>query len=368
MRIGVPREIKPAENRVAATPAGVRAFTSHGHKVFVEKSAGQGSSFTDQEYVEAGATILNSPEEVWDQAEMVIKVKEPIGPEFDRMRSGQILYTYLHLAADRGLTDKLLDKGIVGVAYETVQLADGTLPLLAPMSEVAGRLSVQMGAYCLEAKNGGMGILLSGVSGVRPARVTVIGGGVAGLSAATVAVGMGAQVTILDNNSSRLRYLEDIMGSRLVTVMSNPANVEAECINSHLVIGSVLIPGAKAPKLITRDILKNMMSGSAMVDISVDQGGCCETTRPTTHEDPTFIEENVVHYCVANMPGAVPRTSTIALTNVTLAYGLAIANKGLKKALEEDPALLKGLNLLKGEVCYQAVADAFELKCGKVKL
>ncbi|KIX13728.1 alanine dehydrogenase [Dethiosulfatarculus sandiegensis] len=368
MKIGVPREIKPAENRVAATPAGVRAFTSHGHKVFVEKSAGQGSSFTDQEYVEAGATILNSPEEVWDQAEMVIKVKEPIGPEFDRMRSGQILYTYLHLAADRGLTDKLLDKGIVGVAYETVQLADGTLPLLAPMSEVAGRLSVQMGAYCLEAKNGGMGILLSGVSGVRPARVTVIGGGVAGLSAATVAVGMGAQVTILDNNSSRLRYLEDIMGSRLVTVMSNPANVEAECINSHLVIGSVLIPGAKAPKLITRDILKNMMSGSAMVDISVDQGGCCETTRPTTHEDPTFIEENVVHYCVANMPGAVPRTSTIALTNVTLAYGLAIANKGLKKALEEDPALLKGLNLLKGEVCYQAVADAFELKCGKVKL
>jgi alanine dehydrogenase len=299
---------------------------------------------------------------------MVIKVKEPIGPEFDRMRSGQILYTYLHLAADRKLTEKLLDKGIVGVAYETVQLADGTLPLLAPMSEVAGRLSVQMGAYCLEAKNGGMGILLSGVSGVRPARVTVIGGGVAGLSAATVAVGMGAQVTILDNSSSRLRYLEDIMGSRLVTVMSNPANVEAECINSHLVIGSVLIPGAKAPKLITRDILKNMMPGSAMVDISVDQGGCCETTRPTTHEDPTFIEENVVHYCVANMPGAVPRTSTIALTNVTLAYGLAIANKGLKRALEDDPALMKGLNLLKGEVCYQAVADAFELKCGDIRL
>jgi alanine dehydrogenase len=236
------------------------------------------------------------------------------------------------------------------------------------MSEVAGRLSVQMGAYCLEAKNGGMGILLSGVSGVRPARVTVIGGGVAGLSAATVAVGMGAQVTILDNSSSRLRYLEDIMGSRLVTVMSNPANVEAECINSHLVIGSVLIPGAKAPKLITRDILKNMMPGSAMVDISVDQGGCCETTRPTTHEDPTFIEENVVHYCVANMPGAVPRTSTIALTNVTLAYGLAIANKGLKRALEDDPALMKGLNLLKGEVCYQAVADAFELKCGDIRL
>jgi alanine dehydrogenase len=368
MKIGVPREIKPAENRVAATPAGVRAFTGNGHQVFVEKDAGQGSSFTDQEYIEAGATILENPEEVWDQAEMVIKVKEPIGPEFDRMRSGQILYTYLHLAADRKLTEKLLDKGIVGVAYETVQLADGTLPLLAPMSEVAGRLSVQMGAYCLEAKNGGMGILLSGVSGVRPARVTVIGGGVAGLSAATVAVGMGAQVTILDNSSSRLRYLEDIMGSRLVTVMSNPANVEAECINSHLVIGSVLIPGAKAPKLITRDILKNMMPGSAMVDISVDQGGCCETTRPTTHEDPTFIEENVVHYCVANMPGAVPRTSTIALTNVTLAYGLAIANKGLKRALEDDPALMKGLNLLKGEVCYQAVADAFELKCGDIRL
>ncbi len=366
MKIGVPKEIKPAERRVAATPAGVKAFTDNGHQVFVETGAGAGSSFPDELYAAAGAKILDSADDVWAEAEMIVKVKEPIGPEFDRMKPGQILYTYLHLAADRELTEKLLERKITGVAYETVQPSDGTLPLLAPMSEVAGRLSIQMGAYCLEAKNGGMGILLSGVSGVRPARVTVIGGGVAGLSAAVVAVGLGAQVTILDVSPARLRYIEDIMGRNLVTIMSNPANIEEECLKSHLVIGSVLIPGAKAPKLITRDLVKRMMPGSAIVDIAVDQGGCAETTRPTTHEEPTYIEEGVVHYCVANMPGAVPRTSTIALTNVTLTYGLAIANKGLEKAMAEDEALRKGLNLFDGQVTYPAVAEAFNMPCAEV--
>jgi len=366
MQIGVPKEIKSAEKRVAATPAGVRAFVAHGHKVFVEKGAGLGSGFRDDEYKRAGAVILENARDIWTEAEMIIKVKEPIGPELEWMRPGQIIFTYLHLAANRELTERLLEKRVIGIAYETVQLEDGSLPLLSPMSEVAGRLSVQMGAYCLEAQNGGMGILLSGISGVRPARVTVIGGGVVGYSAAVIAVGMGAQVSILDNNPLRLRYLEDISDFRMVTIMSNPANIEEECVNSHLVIGSVLIPGAKAPKLITRDIVKQMMPGSAIVDVAIDQGGCCETSHPTTHEDPTFIVDDVVHYCVANMPGAVPRTSTIALTNVTLAYALEIANKGYEKALSDDPALKKGLNILNGEVCYPAVAEAFDLPCTNV--
>ncbi len=363
MQIGVPKEIKSAEKRVAATPAGVRALVAHGHKVFVEKDAGLGSGFRNEEYARAGAIILENAQDVWAEAEMIMKVKEPIGPELEWMRPGQVIFTYLHLAANRELTEKLLKKKVVGIAYETVQLEDGSLPLLSPMSEVAGRLSVQMGAYCLEAQNGGMGILLSGISGVRPARVTVIGGGVVGYSAAVIAVGMGAQVSILDNNPLRLRYLEDISDFRMVTIMSNPANIEEECVNSHLVIGSVLIPGARAPKLITRDIVKQMMPGSAIVDVAIDQGGCCETSHPTIHEDPTFIVEDVVHYCVANMPGAVPRTSTIALTNVTLAYGLEIADNGYEKALATDPALRKGLNVLNGQVCYPAVAEAFDLPC-----
>ena len=361
MQIGVPKEIKSAEKRVAATPAGVRAFVAHGHKVFMEKEAGLGSGFRNEEYARAGATILENARDVWSEAEMIMKVKEPIGLELEWMRPGQIIFTYLHLAANRELTEKLLEKKVVGIAYETVQLKDGSLPLLSPMSEVAGRLSVQMGAYCLEAQNGGMGILLSGISGVRPARVTVIGGGVVGYSAAVVAVGIGAQVSILDNNPLRLRYLEDISDFRMVTIMSNPANIEEECVNSHLVIGSVLIPGARAPKLITRDIVKQMMPGSAIVDVAIDQGGCCETSHPTTHEDPTFIEEGVVHYCVANMPGAVPRTSTIALTNVTLAYGLEIADNGYERAMAADPALKRGLNVMNGQVCYPAVAEAFNL-------
>jgi alanine dehydrogenase len=363
MKIGIPKEIKPAENRVSATPSGVRALTAEGHQVFVESNAGVGSGFTDQVYVDSGAVILPTADEVWGEAEMIIKVKEPIDPEFDRMKPGQILFTYLHLAADRELTQKLLDRKVVGVAYETVQLNDGTLPLLAPMSEVAGRLSVQMGAHALEAKNGGMGILLCGVSGVRPAQVTVIGGGVAGLAAASVAAGMKARVSILDVNPARLRYIDDIYGGRLVTIMSNPATIERECLASHLVIGSVLVPGASAPKLISREIVKRMMPGAALVDIAVDQGGCAETIRPTTHENPTYVEEGVVHYAVTNMPGAVPRTSTIALTNVTLAYALAMANLGWEKAMKLDPALKKGLNVLNGELTCEPVADSFDMEC-----
>lgn len=368
MKIGIPKEIKPAERRVAATPSNVKALVDHNHTVFVEKGAGLGSGFLDGTYLRAGATLLEAPEEVWAEAEMIVKVKEPIGPEFERMRSGQILFTYLHLAADRELTEKILSKGVLGIGYETVQLEDGTLPLLAPMSEVAGALSVQMGAYCLEAKNGGMGILLSGVPGVRPARVTVIGGGVAGMAAATVASGMGARVAILDINPTRLRYIRDVMEGRVVTISSNPANIEEECIGSHLVIGTVLIPGAKAPKLIPRDLIRQMQRGSAIVDVSVDQGGCAETTRPTTHEDPIYVEEGVVHYCVTNMPGAVPRTSTIALTNATFTYVLALAEKGWQKAVSDDPSLRRGLNVFDGKIACEAVAESFGLSCVPLKL
>ena len=347
MNIGIPKEIKPAEKRVAATPAGVKALTAHGHRVYVESTAGIGSGFQDEAYAQAGAKLLKKAETVWDRADMILKVKEPIGPEFDTMRPGQVIFTYLHLAASRELTEKILAKKIVGIGYETVQLQDGSLPLLAPMSEVAGALSVQMGAYCLEAKNGGMGILLSGVPGVRPARVTVIGAGVAGL---------------------RLSYIRDVMQGRVVTVNSNPANIEEECLGSDLVICTVLIPGAKAPKLISRNLVRRMKKGSAIVDISIDQGGCTETSRPTTHEDPIYIEEGVVHYCVANMPGAVPRTSTIALTNATFAYVLALAEKGWKKAIAEDLALRKGLNVCEGKVTCRPVGEAFGLKCSEIKL
>jgi alanine dehydrogenase len=277
------------------------------------------------------------------------------------MRPGQILFTYLHLAADQELTEKLLDKKVVGIAYETVQLEDGTLPLLAPMSEVAGALSIQMGAYCLEAKNGGKGILLSGLPGIKPARVSIIGGGVAGLAAAMVAEGIGARTYILDVNSSRLRYIREVMGGRVVTLKSNPASIEEECLVSDLVIGTVLVPGAKAPRLISRDLVRRMQPGSAIVDVSVDQGGCAETTRPTTHEAPIYIEEGVVHYCVANMPGAVPRSSTIALTNETFTYTLAIAEKGWQKAMAEDTALKRGLNVCDGHVICAPVAECFGL-------
>jgi alanine dehydrogenase len=367
MKIGVPREIKADERRVGATPAGVRAMGANGHQVLVERGAGTGSGFSDQEYAQAGAEILDAAADVWAGADLVVKVKEPVAAEYEFMRAGQMLFTYLHLAANRDLTDVLVQKQVVGIGYETVQLPDGSLPLLAPMSEVAGRLSVQVGARCLEAASGGMGILLSGVSGVRPARVTILGGGIAGLAAAVVAVGMKAQVAILDVNPARLRYIEDLLGDRLVTIMSNPANIEAECLNSHLVIGSVLIPGARAPKLVSRDLVRRMTPGSALVDIAVDQGGCAETTRPTTHHEPMYLEEGVVHYAVSNMPGAVPRTSTIALTNVTLAYALSLADLGWQKAMARDPALAKGLNCQGGEITCQPVADAFELSCRPVK-
>jgi alanine dehydrogenase len=359
MKIGVPKEIKPAENRVALTPAGVKALTDHKHEVLVEASAGVGSGFLDEAYAQAGARTVLRADELWEEADMVIKVKEPIGPEFSWMKPGQILFTYLHLAASGELTQQILAKKIVAIGYETVQLQDGTLPLLAPMSEVAGALSVQMGAYCLEAKNGGMGILLSGVPGVRPARVTVIGAGVAGMAAATVASGIGARVSILDVNPARLSYIRDVMQGRVVTINSNPANIEEECLNSDLVICTVLIPGAKAPKLLTRGLVRRMKKGSAIVDISIDQGGCAETSRATSHENPIYIEEGVVHYCVANMPGAVPRTSTIALTNATFNYVLAVAEKGWQKAVAEDPALRRGLNVYEGKIVCKPVADAF---------
>jgi alanine dehydrogenase len=368
MNIGIPREIKQAEKRVAATPAGVKALTAHGHRVYVEATAGIGSGFQDEAYAQAGAKLLKKAQSVWEKADMILKVKEPIGPELEYMKPGQVLFTYLHLAAARELTENILQKKIIGIGYETVQLQDGSLPLLAPMSEVAGALSVQMGASCLEAKNGGMGILLSGVPGVRPARVTVIGAGVAGLAAATVASGIGARVSILDINPVRLAYIRDVMQGRVVTVNSNPANIEEECLGSDLVICTVLIPGAKAPKLISRNLVRRMKNGSAIVDISIDQGGCTETSRPTTHEDPIYIEEGVVHYCVANMPGAVPRTSTIALTNATFAYVLALAEKGWKKAIAEDPALRNGLNVCEGKVTCKPVAEVFGLKYSEIKL
>jgi alanine dehydrogenase len=358
MKIGVPREIKPMERRVSLPPYCVRSLTDHGHRVLVERGAGAGSGFLDGDYLSAGADLVEKARDVWAEADLIVKVKEPIDPEFQWMREGQILFTYLHLAADRRLTEFLLEKKIVGIGYETVQLRDGTLPLLAPMSEVAGALSVQMGAFCLEAKNGGKGILLSGVPGVKPARVTIIGGGVAGMAAATVAAGIGARVSILDINHARLGYIRDVMRGRIVTINSNPANIEEECLESDLVICTVLIPGAKTPRLIPRSLVRRMQPGSAIVDISIDQGGCAETSIPTTHENPIYIDEGVVHYCVSNMPGAVPRTSTIALTNATFHYVLDLANKGWRKATAEDPSLRAGLNLCEGKIACRAVAES----------
>ncbi|MBN2225408.1 MAG: alanine dehydrogenase [Deltaproteobacteria bacterium] len=361
MKVGVPKEIKAEENRVALTPAGVSALVGHGHTVLVEKGAGVGSGLLDDEYMAMGARILPTKEDVWDQAEMIIKVKEPLGPEFGLIKD-HILFTYFHLSADLELTKKLLATDVKAVAYETIQLADGSLPLLAPMSEVAGRLSIQMGARCLESIGGGKGILLSGVSGVPPAKVVILGAGIAGSNACFVAVGMGARVSILDINPAKLRYIHDVMGGHVVTIMSNGANIDEEVMSADLVVGTILIPGAKAPKLVTRDMIKRMKKGSAIVDISVDQGGCTETTKPTTHSQPTYIVDDVVHYAVANMPGAVPRTSTFALTNSTLSYALALADKGLDGAINDDPALKKGVNILNKRLTYQAVAEAFNME------
>ena len=361
MIIGVPKEIKNNENRIALTPAGAAEFVKRGHTVYVQSGGGVGSGFDDETYVAAGATVLASIEEVYAIAEMIVKVKEPIEQEYKLVKKGQIVYTYFHFASSEELTHAMIESGAVCLAYETVELPDRSLPLLVPMSEVAGRMSVQQGAKYLEKTFGGSGILLGGVPGVPPAKVLVIGGGVVGTEAAKMAAGLGADVTIMDLSLPRLRYLADIMPSNVKTMMSNDYNIR-EMVQTHdLIIGAVLIPGAKAPKLVTRDMLKTMRPGTVLVDVAVDQGGCFETTRATTHANPTFTIDNVIHYCVANMPGAVPRTSTLALTNSTLPYGIQLADKGWRQACNDDASLAKGLNVVEGKVVYQGVADAFNL-------
>ena len=367
MKIGVPREIKNHEYRVAITPAGVHELVRHGHEVFVEHDAGVGSSITNEEYISAGAKVLKTADEVWQTGEMIMKVKEPIKDEWHRMRDGQVLFTYLHLAADKGCTDALIERGVTGIAYETVELTDRSLPLLAPMSEVAGRLAPQVGAYSLMRANGGRGVLLGGVPGVKPAKVVVLGGGVSGLHAAVIAMGMGADVTILDLNVPRLRQIDTWYGGRIKTLVSNSFSIESECKEADLVIGAVLIPGAKAPKLVTNKLVSQMKPGSVLVDIAIDQGGCFEDSHATTHADPTFKVHNSVFYCVANMPGSVPNTSTYALTNVTLPYAVALANKGWKQALKDDKALALGLNTHAGKVVYPAVAEAFNMPLEKLE-
>lgn len=359
MIIGVPKEIKNNENRVAVTPAGVKELTKRGHVVHVQSTAGLGSGFTDDDYKKAGANLLPSIEETYEVAEMIVKVKEPIEPEYKLVRNDQLIFTYFHFASYEPLTKAMMDSGSVCLAYETVEKPDGSLPLLVPMSEVAGRMAVQEGAKYLEKPLKGRGILLGGVPGVRPAKVMILGGGVVGTNAAKMAAGMGADVTIMDVNLPRLRYLDDTMPANVNTFMSNEYNIR-ELISSHdLIIGGVLIHGAKAPHLITRDMLKEMTPGTVLVDVAVDQGGCIETCKPTTHEDPIFIIDDVVHYCVANMPGAVPYTSTLALTNATLPYAIELADKGWKKACQESKELALGLNVINGEVVYEGVSEAF---------
>ena len=359
MRIGCPKEIKPQEGRVGLTPAGADALVRAGHAVYIEHNAGMESGFTDEEYVAVGAQILASPAEVYAIADMIIKVKEPLAPEYDLLREGQILFTYLHLAPDPAQTHALLSKKVTAIAYETVQLADGSLPLLAPMSEVAGRLSVQIGAHLLESNCGGRGILLGGVTGVEKANVVIIGGGNVGLNAARAASGFGANVTIIDMNIKRLAYLDDIFGGRVQTLLSNPYNIANAVKSADLVIGCVLIPGGRTPKLVTEEMVRTMRPGSALIDVAIDQGGSIETIdRITTHSNPYFIKHGVLHYSVANMPGAVPRTSTLALTGATLPYALKIANMGAENACKADPALMKGLNTYNGQLTFKAVADA----------
>ncbi|MEK3991467.1 alanine dehydrogenase [Robertmurraya sp. FSL R5-0851] len=362
MRIGVPKEIKNNENRVAMTPAGVINLVKFGHVVHIETGAGLGSGFSDDDYVDAGAIIVESALKAWSM-DMVMKVKEPLREEYQYFREGLILFTYLHLAPEPELTKALIENKVVGIAYETVQLSNGSLPLLTPMSEVAGRMATQIGAQFLEKVHGGKGILLAGIPGVNRGKVTIIGGGVAGTNAAKMAIGLGASVTIIDLNPDRLRQLDDIFGRDVTTLMSNHYNIAEEVKSSDLVIGAVLIPGAKAPKLVTEEMIQSMSPGSVVVDIAIDQGGIFETTdRITTHDKPTYEKHGVVHYAVANMPGAVPRTSTMALTNVTVPYALQIANKGYKKACLENEALLKGINTLEGYVTYEAVAEAHGLE------
>ena len=363
MIIGIPKEIKAQENRVSVMPAGVMSFVGAGHSVYVEKNAGVGSGFTDDEYVNAGAKILDTPKEVYDIAEMICKVKEPLEPEYDLLREGQILFTYLHLAPDVPQTQALIKSKVVAIAYETVQLSDGSLPLLAPMSAIAGRMAVQMGASLLQKINNGRGVLLGGVPGVEPGHVVILGGGVVGFNSMQMAVGLGARVTVLDISAERMSHIDNIMSGRVVTLMSNAYNIAKMVAEADLVIGGVLVPGAMSPKVVTREMVKKMRPGSVMVDVAIDQGGCIETMdRLTSHKDSYYMEHDVVHCSVPNLPGAVPRTSTFALSNVTMPYALNIANKGAETAMREDPALLKGLNTYKGKVTYEPVAVAQNLK------
>jgi alanine dehydrogenase len=359
VKVGIPREVKNHEYRVAITPAGVHELTRHGHEVYIETDAGVGSSITNDEYVSAGATILPTADDVWATGELILKVKEPIAEEYHRMRKEQVLFTYLHLAASKDCTDALLGSGTTAIAYETVELPDRSLPLLAPMSEVAGRMGPQVGAATLLRANGGRGTLLGGVPGVKAAMVVVLGGGVSGLNAAQIAVGMGANVSILDINAKRLAEIDRVYQGRLQTLMSSSYAIEKEVLEADLVIGAVLIPGAKAPKLVTNELVARMRSGAVLVDIAIDQGGCFEGSRPTTHADPTFKVHDTVFYCVANMPGAVPHTSTYALTNVTLPYAVQLANLGWQQALRENAALRPGLNTHEGQITYRAVGEAF---------
>ena len=362
MIVGILKEIKAEENRICMSPAGVEVMRQNGHTVLVEKSAGKGSGFEDDRYKKAGAELVNTPKEIYERAEMVMHVKEPLPPEYELIREDHIIFTYLHLAADEALTHVLIKSRAVCIAYETIQKADGSLPLLTPMSEVAGRMAIQEGAKYLEMAQGGHGILLGGVPGVDPGTVAIIGGGVVGINAAKMACGLGAKVYILDMNLERLRYLSDVMPSNCFLLMSSPAAIREIIRSADVVVGAVLIPGAKAPKLVTRDMLKTMKPGAVLVDVAIDQGGCFETSKATTHSDPIYTVDGIVHYCVANMPGAVPKTSTLALTNATLPYAVKLANKGWKKAMQENPEIKYGANVIKGSVTYKGVAEAFGLE------
>ncbi len=360
MIIGTPKEIKDNEYRVGITPGGVRQLVKSGHQLLVETGAGEGSGFSDREYETSGARIVSTNAEAWC-AQMVVKVKEPQPNEYEFLRSDLVLFAYLHLAADERLTREMMARGLTGIAYETVELPNGNLPLLTPMSEVAGRMAIQIGAFYLEKMNGGRGKLLSGVPGVRPADVAIIGAGVVGTNAAHVALGMGAHVMVIDIDLSRLRYLNDVMGGRLITLSSNPLNIAETVRRADLLVGAVLVKGAKAPKLVTREMISTMNPGSVVVDVSIDQGGCVETAQPTTHSNPTFLVDGVIHYCVSNIPGAVPRTSTYALSNATLPYVVKLANMGAEAAIQRDPSLAKGVNICKGKITYPAVAEALGL-------
>ncbi len=368
MIVGVPKEIKNKENRVGMVIAGVRALSQAGHKILVQHHAGTGVGISDDEYRKAGATILESAKEVYEKSDMIVKVKEPLPEEYPWLREGQILYTYLHLAADERLTKALMERKIVGIAYETIQWPDGSLPLLAPMSAVAGRMATQIGATYLQHDHGGKGVLLGGVTGVERSRVVVLGGGVVGVNAIKMAVGLGAEVCVLDVNLQRLDYLADIFGNEITTLYSNSEQIERVVTRADLVIGAILVPGAKAPKLVTREMVSRMAPGSVIIDVAVDQGGSVETCRPTSHEHPTYTLDGVIHYAVPNMPGAVPRTSTYALTNVTLKYALMIANLGWRDAVARDEALRKGVNILGGKVAYKQVADDLGLPYEAVRV